>query len=70
MSGYELAERLRRDPRMAAVSLVALTAYGGADARDAALAAGFDAYMRKPYRAGRALSAGGQRAGGTRHQSV
>jgi signal transduction histidine kinase/ActR/RegA family two-component response regulator len=52
MSGYELAERLRRDPRMAAVSLVALTAYGGADARDAALAAGFHAYMRKPYEPG------------------
>ena len=39
---------------------MALTAYGGVEARDAALASGFSAYMRKPYdpRALAALVAG------------
>jgi len=49
VSGYELAERLRRDPRTAPVPLVALTAYAGAEAREAALAAGFHHCMRKPF---------------------
>ena len=49
ISGYELAERLRRDPRTAAVPLIALTAYASAEARDAAMAAGFYECMRKPY---------------------
>ncbi|MEO6238185.1 MAG: ATP-binding protein [Vicinamibacterales bacterium] len=49
VSGYGLAERLRREPRTALVPLIALTAYGGAEAREAALAAGFHACMRKPY---------------------
>jgi signal transduction histidine kinase/CheY-like chemotaxis protein len=49
VSGYELAERLVRDPRTSAVPLVALTAYGGAEVQEAALAAGFHACMRKPY---------------------
>ena len=33
----------------AGIPTVALTAYGGAEARDAALGAGFSAYVRKPY---------------------
>jgi CheY-like chemotaxis protein len=49
VNGYELAQRLRRDPRTAAIPLVALTAYGGAEAREAALQAGFQACMMKPY---------------------
>jgi signal transduction histidine kinase/ActR/RegA family two-component response regulator len=49
VSGYELVHRLRADPRLAGIPAVALTAYGGAEARDAALTAGFSAYVRKPY---------------------
>jgi signal transduction histidine kinase/CheY-like chemotaxis protein len=49
MSGYDFVKRLKMDPRMAGIPTVALTAYGGAEARDAALAAGFSAYVRKPY---------------------
>jgi signal transduction histidine kinase/ActR/RegA family two-component response regulator len=56
VSGYDLVRRLRDDPRFAELPIVALTAHGGADARDNALAAGFTAYMRKPYDA-RALAA-------------
>jgi signal transduction histidine kinase/CheY-like chemotaxis protein len=60
VSGYDLARQLRGDPRLADLPLVALTAYGGVEARDAALASGFSAYMRKPYdpRALAALLAG------------
>jgi len=49
VSGYELVRQLRADPRLEGIPAVALTAYGGADARDAALTAGFTAYVRKPY---------------------
>jgi signal transduction histidine kinase/ActR/RegA family two-component response regulator len=56
VSGYDLERRLRDDQLFAELPIVALTAHGGADARDNALAAGFSAYMRKPYDP-RALSA-------------
>jgi signal transduction histidine kinase/ActR/RegA family two-component response regulator len=49
VSGYELVQQLRADSRFSGIPVVALTAYGGAEARDAALAAGFNAYVRKPY---------------------
>jgi signal transduction histidine kinase/ActR/RegA family two-component response regulator len=49
MSGYDFVRQLRADPALAGIPAVALTAYGGAEARDAALAAGFSAYVRKPY---------------------
>ena len=49
VSGYDLMRQLRADPRLAGIPAVALTAYGGAEARDAALNAGFSAYVRKPY---------------------
>ena len=49
VSGYDFVRYLKTDPRMSAIPTVALTAYGGAEARDAALAAGFTAYVRKPY---------------------
>lgn len=56
VSGYDLARQLRGDSDFAGLPLIALTAHGGADARDTALAAGFTAYMRKPYEP-RALAA-------------
>jgi signal transduction histidine kinase/ActR/RegA family two-component response regulator len=49
MSGYEFVRQLRTNPRLSGLPVVALTAFGGAEARDAALAAGFNAYVRKPY---------------------
>jgi CheY-like chemotaxis protein len=49
VSGYDFIRQLKQDSRLAGIPTIALTAYGGAEARDAALAAGFSAYVRKPY---------------------
>jgi len=47
--GLEVARRVRAADPERAISLVALTGYGGAEDRAAALAAGFDEYMVKPF---------------------
>ena len=49
VSGYDLVRQLKSNARTAGIPTVALTAYGGAEAREAAIAAGFSAYVRKPY---------------------
>jgi signal transduction histidine kinase/ActR/RegA family two-component response regulator len=48
MDGYELARRLRTDPRMEGVKLLALTGYGHDVDRARALASGFDEHLVKP----------------------
>jgi CheY-like chemotaxis protein len=48
MSGYEVAARIRQDPRYAGVKLVALTGWGGAQDRERTASAGFDAHLTKP----------------------
>lgn len=48
LDGYEVARRLRREPRGRAVRLVALTGYGLAGHREKAREAGFDAFVVKP----------------------
>jgi CheY-like chemotaxis protein len=48
LSGYDVAEVIRREPRHDAVMLVALTGWGGADDRARAARAGFDAHLTKP----------------------
>ncbi len=48
MDGYELAQRLRSDPRFAAIKMVALTGYGTEQDRKRALESGFDAHCIKP----------------------
>ena len=48
MSGYDLARRIRRNQRLAAVRLVALSGYGQDSDIQAALAAGFDEHLTKP----------------------
>ncbi len=48
MDGYELAQRLRSDPRFARVKMVALTGYGTEQDRKRALQSGFDAHCIKP----------------------
>jgi two-component system CheB/CheR fusion protein len=48
MDGYEVARRVRRDPALRGVRLVALTGYGGEEDRQRARAAGFDNHLVKP----------------------
>lgn len=48
MDGYELARRLKSDPRRAATPLVAVTALAMSGDRDRIAAAGFDGYITKP----------------------
>jgi PAS domain S-box-containing protein len=48
LSGYEVAEAVRRAPRNDGVMLVALTGWGGADDRARTAQAGFDAHLTKP----------------------
>ena len=48
MDGYQLARRLRRATEARSLWLVALTGYGKAEDREAALDAGFDEHLTKP----------------------
>lgn len=48
IDGYEVARRVRQQPRGAGVRLIALTGYGGDDVVKAAQAAGFDDHITKP----------------------
>jgi CheY-like chemotaxis protein len=51
LDGFEVARRLRADPRGRDVTLVALTGYGQEETRARALEAGFDAFLVKPLAA-------------------
>jgi CheY-like chemotaxis protein len=46
--GFEVARRLRRDPRTRSMLLVAVTGYGMADDQRKSSEAGFDAHVVKP----------------------
>jgi len=48
MNGYEVARRIRANPRHAGLCLIALTGYGQASDRMASREAGFDAHLVKP----------------------
>jgi len=48
MDGYEVARRLRADPRFSGTLLLALTGWGSDDDKDKAMSAGFDAHLTKP----------------------
>jgi two-component system CheB/CheR fusion protein len=48
MDGYEVARRVRRDPDLKEVVLVALTGYGQEEVKQQAMAAGFDYHLVKP----------------------
>lgn len=48
MNGYELARRLRADPRHAAAVLIAITGWAGPQDKAQAYAAGFSDHFRKP----------------------
>lgn len=48
LDGYEVARRVRADPRGEKVALVALTGYGSRDQKALALQSGFDCVLVKP----------------------
>ena len=48
LNGFEVLERLRANPQLAAIKVVALTAYAMRGDREKALEAGFDGYLTKP----------------------
>jgi len=48
MTGFELTEQLRKDPGMADVRIIALTAYAMKGDEERAFAAGCDGYIAKP----------------------
>jgi signal transduction histidine kinase/CheY-like chemotaxis protein len=48
MSGFEVAEELRRDPTTRSAKLIAVTGYGGEEDRRRSREAGFDVHLTKP----------------------
>jgi len=48
MDGYDVARRVRHDPALKDVALVALTGYGRGEDKQQAMVAGFDYYLVKP----------------------
>ena len=55
MDGYELASRLRQDPSLKGIKLVAITGYGQESDRHRAHEAGFDMHLVKPIEPGQLL---------------
>ncbi|HET9512068.1 MAG TPA: response regulator, partial [Sphingomonas sp.] len=48
VSGLELLGQMKRDPRLRAIPIMAVTAYAGRDDEDRIRAAGANAYVSKP----------------------
>ena len=49
MDGYEATRRIRTDPDLRSVPIIAVTSYALAGDENKALAAGCDGYVTKPY---------------------
>ena len=49
LDGFQVAQRLKADPATASIPIVAVSALARPDDREAALAAGCDAFVRKPF---------------------
>jgi CheY-like chemotaxis protein len=49
VSGWEVARRLRQSPRTSSVPIIAVSALSRPQEREAALHAGCDAYLTKPF---------------------
>lgn len=48
LNGFEVAERLKQNPQLMAIPLVAVTAYAMVGDREKVLSAGFNGYISKP----------------------
>ena len=48
MDGYEVARRLRSNPELSKIPIVAVTSYAMSGDREKALSAGFNGYIEKP----------------------
>lgn len=48
-SGFEVAQAIKSDPRLATTTVIMLTAKGQADDREQGMAAGVDQYVTKPF---------------------
>jgi len=48
LDGYEVARRIKMDPELKDLPLIAVTAYAMVGDRDKVLSAGFDGYISKP----------------------
>ncbi len=57
MDGYELAERVRQDPRISDVPIIMITSRTGDKHRSRAIEIGVDDYLGKPYREDQLLEA-------------
>ena len=57
MDGWEMLEKLRANPVIKHLPVIALTAHAMDGDQDRALAAGFDGYVTKPFRIGTLLAA-------------
>jgi two-component system cell cycle response regulator DivK len=49
LDGYEVTRRLKADPAMRAIPIIAVTSYALSDDEGKAKAAGCDGYVSKPY---------------------
>jgi CheY-like chemotaxis protein len=56
MDGFEVARRVRADPRWAKLFLIALTGYGRNSDREMSHKAGFDEHLVKPVQPDKLLS--------------
>jgi two-component system CheB/CheR fusion protein len=56
MDGFEVARRLRSDPRWANLHLIALTGYGRSSDRTTSRDAGFDEHLVKPVQPDKLLA--------------
>lgn len=63
MTGWQVIEKLKADPKTKHIPIVALTAHGDADDREAAYRVGCDAYESKPLDIPRLLKAVGKLLG-------
>lgn len=48
VTGFEVAQQIRRDPELASIRLIALTAYSDPKYRERAMQVGFDGFYVKP----------------------